>query len=60
MGPIWTRLIFRFNNHKFLLDIIAVCHYMQNQRNLMIKSRENSRKPQILAILPILGPDIFF
>ena len=67
-GPKWSQFgpnyFFGCNNHQFLLDIIAVYHNIQNQRNVMIQSRENARKPQIWAILgpfcPILGPDIFF
>ena len=39
------------NNHQNMVDIIAVYHDIQNQRNLMIKCRENARKPQIWAIL---------
>ena len=34
-----------------LLDIIAVYYNILDQRNLMIQSRENVRKPQIRAIL---------
>ena len=50
-GPKWAQLFFLgCNNHQFLLDIIAVYHNIQNRRNLMIRSREKSRKPQ----------DIFF
>ena len=50
--------------HQIMLDITAVYHNIQNQINLMFRSRENAHKTQILAIFgpfcPILGPDIFF
>ena len=64
-GPILGRdIFFECNNHQYLLDIIAVYHNMQNQRKLMIQTRENGRKPPIWAILgpfcQILGQDIFF
>ena len=67
-GPIWPNLdpiiFFGCSNHQFLLDIIAVYHNIQNQRNVMIQSRENARKPQIWVILgpfcPILGPEFSF
>ena len=36
-GPILgPNIFFDCNNHQFLLDIIAVYHNMQNQKNLMI------------------------
>ena len=50
MGTIWTELFFGCNNHQSQLFIIAVYHNMQNQRNPIIQSRENGRKPQIWAI----------
>ena len=59
MGPI-ANYFFGCNNHQFLLDIIAVYHLIQNQRNIMIQSRENALKPHIWAILgqilPKFGP----
>ena len=49
-GPKWAQLFFLgCNNHQFLLDIIAVYHNIQNQRDLMTQSRENAGKPQIWA-----------
>ena len=49
--------------NQFLLGIIAVYHNIQNQRNVMIQSRENTEKPQIRAIsgpfCPILGQHFF-
>ena len=64
-GPILGRnIFFGCNDLHYLQDIIAVYHNMQNQRNLMIQTRENGRKPPIWAILgpfcPILGQEIFF
>ena len=64
-GPNLDQTIFcGCNNHQCLLDIIAVYHDMQNQRDMMIQSRENGRKPQIWAILgPFclnFGREIFF
>ena len=64
-GPILGRdIFFECNNHQYLLDIIAVYHNMQNQKNLMIQTQENGRKPQIWANLgpfcPILGQIFFF
>ena len=64
-GPILGRnIFFGCNDLHYLLDIIAVYHNMQNQRNLMIQTRENGLKPQIWAILgpfcQILGQEIFF
>ena len=64
-GPILGRnIFFECNDLHYLVDIIAVYHNMQNQRNLMIQTRENGRKPQIWANLgpfcPNLGQEIFF
>ena len=60
-GP---KYFFECNDLHYLVDIIAVYHNMQNQRNLMIQTRENGRKPQIWANLgpfcPNLGQIIFF
>ena len=33
-----------FFNHHHLLDIMPVCHHMQNQQKLMTQSPENGRK----------------
>ena len=50
--PILGRnIFFERNALHYQLDIIAVYHNMQNQRNLMIQTRENGRKPPIWAIL---------
>ena len=67
-GPKWAHFgpghFFECNNRQNLLDINAVYHNMQNQRNLMIQTRENGRKPQIWANLgpfcPNLGQINFF
>ena len=43
--PKWTQFgpnyFWRCNNHRFLLDIIAVYHNIQIQRNVIIQSQEN-------------------
>ena len=57
MGPFWAEIFFERNNLHYLLDINAVYHNMQNQRNLMIQTRENGRKTPIWAIL---GQDFFY
>ena len=49
------------NYHQFLLDSIAVYHnILWNQRNRMISSRENARKPRIWAILGLFRAQTFF
>ena len=48
LGP---KIFVQPQDHQYLLDIMPVFHNMQNQRNLMIQTRENGRKPQIWANL---------
>ena len=55
MGPIWTKLFFGCNNHQFLLYIITVYHNIQNQRNLIIQSREKALKPRFGLASDILN-----
>ena len=64
-APILGReIFFQHFAHHYLLDIMVLYHNMQNQRNLMIFSRENDQKPCFGPVLgpfgPILGQDIFF
>jgi hypothetical protein len=53
-----------FFNHHHLLDIMPVCHHMQNQQKLMTQSPENDQKPILWPkfglFWPIFGRNIFF
>ena len=64
-GPnLGRKFFFQPQDHPCLLDIMSVYHNMQNQKNVIIQTRENDQKPQIWSNLdpfcPILAQKILF
>ena len=55
---------FMHQDHQYLLDIIIVYQNMQNQQNLMKRTRENGQKPhfgpKFGTFCPNLGREFFF